>query len=150
MIVSRDNPETLLIAIDELGVETRFALNLGVGTDLRIPLGPASIGLRLEVSDNMHRSPVDIQVAEVEGGGSSHVDFGYVHNLRAAAGLVVPVRTLKETAMRRHTTWIALVILLGTGHSGDIRTGRGHARRGGRAPRARAPDVANRVSAGRG
>ena len=89
VIVSRDDPEALLIAIDELGVETRFALNLGVGTDLRIPLGPASIGLRLEVSDNMHRSPVDIHVAEVEGGGSSHVNFGYVHNLRAAAGLVV-------------------------------------------------------------
>jgi hypothetical protein len=89
VIVSRDDPDTLLIAIDELGVETRLALNLGVGADLRIPLGPASIGLRLEVSDHVHRSPLDVRVTEIEGGRSSRVDFGFVHNLRAAAGLVV-------------------------------------------------------------
>jgi hypothetical protein len=85
-----DDPDQLLIAIDELGVETRFALNLGVGADLRIPLGPASVGLRLEVSDSIHRSPVDLRVADVERAGTTQfIDFGYVHNMRAAAGLVI-------------------------------------------------------------
>ncbi len=90
IIVSRDDPDPLLIAIDELGVETRFALNIGVGADLRLPLGPASIGVRLEVSDHIHRSPLTLSVTEIDRGGrSSTFDFGYVHNMRAAAGLVV-------------------------------------------------------------
>jgi hypothetical protein len=93
VIVSRDDPEQLLIAIDELGIETRFALNLGVGSDFRLPLGPASVGLRFEISDNIHRSPINLRVVEVDrfGGdrGATDIGFGYVHNLRAAAGLVV-------------------------------------------------------------
>jgi hypothetical protein len=85
-----DDPDQLLIAIDELGVETRFALNLGVGTDFRIPLGPASVGLRLEISDSIHRSPIELRVADVERPGTTQfIDFGYVHNMRAAAGLVI-------------------------------------------------------------
>jgi hypothetical protein len=88
VIVSRE-PDPLLIAIDELGIETRLALNLGVGADLRLPLGPASIGVRLELSDHIHRSPVDLRITELDRGASSTIDFGYVHNLRAAAGLVV-------------------------------------------------------------
>ena len=85
-----DDPDQLLIAIDELGVETKFALNLGVGTDFRIPLGPASVGVRLEVSDSIHRSPIDLRVADVERPGTTQfIDFGYVHNMRAAAGLVI-------------------------------------------------------------
>ena len=89
VIVSVDDSDPLLIAIDELGIETELALNLGIGADLRIPLGPASIGVRLELSDHVHRSPVDLRVAEVDSHGPSTVDFGYVHNLRAGAGLVV-------------------------------------------------------------
>ena len=85
-----DDPDQLLIAIDELGVETKFALNLGVGADLRIPLGPASVGLRLEVSDNIHQSPVDLNVVNLDAfGGTTRIDFGVVHNLRAGAGLVI-------------------------------------------------------------
>jgi hypothetical protein len=90
VIVSRDDPEPLLISIDELGIETRFALNVGVGADIRLPIGPTSIGVRLEVSDHIHRSPLNLTVTEIDrGGGSSTLDFGYVHNMRAAAGLVV-------------------------------------------------------------
>jgi hypothetical protein len=92
LIVSRTDPDPLLIAIDELGMETRFALNIGVGSDFRIPVGGGSLGVRLEVSDHIHRSPVDIQIANLEGftpARNTHVDFGFVHNLRAAAGLVV-------------------------------------------------------------
>jgi hypothetical protein len=92
IIVSRTDPDPLLIAIDELGLETRFALNLGVGSDFRMPLGGGSVGVRLEVSDHIHRSPVAIDIANLEGfipARGTQVDFGWVHNLRAAAGLVV-------------------------------------------------------------
>lgn len=93
VIISRADPDPLLIAIDELGIETRFAVNLGVGTDVRIPVGPASLGVRLEVSDHIHRSPIDIRVGQIDTftatRGGTRIDFGFVHNLRAAAGLVV-------------------------------------------------------------
>ena len=91
IVVAYTEPDTLLIAADELGIESRFALNLGVGGDFRVPVGGGSVGVRLEVSDHIHRSPVDIQIDHVEGfrPASTRVDFGYVHNLRAAAGLVV-------------------------------------------------------------
>lgn len=90
---SRDDPDSILIAIDELSLETKFALNLGVGTDVRIPLGPASVGVRLEVSDHIHPSPIDIVVVQLDrfgaGRGDTRLDSGFVHNLRAAAGLVL-------------------------------------------------------------
>jgi hypothetical protein len=93
LIFSRNDPDPLLIAIDELGVETKFAMNLGVGTDVRIPVGPASVGLRLEVSDHIHRSPMNILVVRVDAftlpSTDTRLDFGFVHNMRAAAGLVL-------------------------------------------------------------
>jgi hypothetical protein len=86
----RDDPDQLLIAIDELGIETKLAFNVGVGTDLRVPIGPASVGLRLEVSDHIHRSPIDLRISNIdEPAATQFVDFGFVHNLRAAAGLVI-------------------------------------------------------------
>ena len=84
--------QTLLIAIDELGLETKFAMNFGVGTDLRVPLGAAGVGLRLELSDTMHRSPLNIQIAELNTLAPDDVataNGGLVHNLRASAGLVL-------------------------------------------------------------
>jgi hypothetical protein len=83
--------QSLLIAIDELGIETKFALNFGIGTDLRVPLGAAGVGLRLELSDNMHESPLNIQVAELNTVTDDVVraNGGLVHNLRASAGLVL-------------------------------------------------------------
>lgn len=93
IIVSREDPDTLLISVDELGIETKLALTLGIGTDFRIPAGPASIGVRLELSDNMHPSPLDLNVANLDVPGvfgrDTSLGFGFVHNLRAAAGLVL-------------------------------------------------------------
>ena len=92
-LIVRESPDQLLIAIDELGVETQLALNLGVGADFRIPMGPASLGVRFEASDHIHRSPIAIQVLNVErftpARGGARVAFGAVHNLRIAAGVVV-------------------------------------------------------------
>jgi opacity protein-like surface antigen len=81
-----------VIAIDELGLETKFAFNFGVGTDFRIPLGPAGIGLRFEASDNIHPSPLNIRISDVNAlsrGGGGGVDFGPVHNMRASVGVVL-------------------------------------------------------------
>jgi hypothetical protein len=90
LIVSEDDVDTLLIEIDELSLETKFAVNLGVGADLRVPLGPASIGVRLELSDHIHPSPIDIVIVELDRFHSgTRVESGFVHNLRAAAGLVL-------------------------------------------------------------
>lgn len=91
LVVSRDDPEQLIITIDELSLETRVAFHFGAGADFRVPVGPGSVGLRLEVSDHVHRSPVEIQVTNVErvSRPDTRIDFGVVHNLRAAAGLVL-------------------------------------------------------------
>jgi hypothetical protein len=92
-----DDNDPLLISVEELGVETRFALTLGFGTDFRIPLGPAGLGVRFELSDNMHESPIDVHVRSLESHRPAYYDdyryddslFGIVHNLRAAVGVVV-------------------------------------------------------------
>jgi len=88
---NKGREQSLLIAINELGLETKFALNFGVGTDLRVPLGPVGVGLRLELSDNMHGSPLNIQVAELNTLTDDVVraNGGFVQNLRASAGLVL-------------------------------------------------------------
>jgi hypothetical protein len=92
-VVVVGDPDPLLIAIDELGVETQFAFNVGIGSDFRIPLGPASVGIRLELSDHLHNSPIEIEVEEVDALSGlrtpGRVSFGAVHNLRAAAGIVL-------------------------------------------------------------
>jgi hypothetical protein len=89
--VTRDRQEPILIAIDELGLETRFAVNFGIGTDLRVPLGAAGVGLRLELSDNVHESPLNIELTELDAAGNNVVRANdrLVHNLRASVGLVI-------------------------------------------------------------
>src|SRR5690349_8216932 len=88
--VTRDRGP-LLIAIDELGLETKLAFNFGIGTDLRVPMGVAGVGLRLELSDNIHESPLDIELAAVNSAANDvvRVNAKIVHNMRASAGLVI-------------------------------------------------------------
>lgn len=91
------DPSTFLFSMDEVGLATKFALNLGIGTDLRIPIGPGGIGLRLELADNINQSPLELRVARIDGGFFSHefdgideVEFERraVHNWRLSAGLL--------------------------------------------------------------
>jgi hypothetical protein len=93
IVVVGDLGEQFVVAVDELGLETVFAFSFGVGNDLRIPVGAGSIGLRLEVSDDVARSPVGLRIRELTPAGGltseSAVRFGRVHHLRVAAGLVV-------------------------------------------------------------
>jgi hypothetical protein len=93
LIVVEENSQEFLLAIDELGLETVFAFNFGIGTDFRIPLGPGGVGVRLELSDHVAASPVGLRVSSLRRSGllatDAGVDFGPVHHLRAAVGLVV-------------------------------------------------------------
>ena len=95
IVIVEDDGREFLLSIDELGLETVFAVNFGAGTDLRIPLGGAGVGLRLEVSDHIAHSPVGLRVRELNGTGglssASAVRFGLVHHLRVSAGLVVQI-----------------------------------------------------------
>lgn len=81
------------MAVDELHTETVLALNFGVGADLRIPMGPAGIGIRLELSDHVAHSPVALRIRELNPRGGltsdSTVHFGRVHHLRASVGFIV-------------------------------------------------------------
>jgi hypothetical protein len=93
VVIVDDRSREFLLAIDELDTETVFALNFGVGTDFRIPLGPAGVGLRLEVADDLTSSPVGLRVAELRRSRAlatdTGVQFGPVHHFRASAGFVV-------------------------------------------------------------
>lgn len=95
IVVVEDDGREFLLSIDELGLETVFAANFGVGTDLRIPLGGAGIGLRLELSDHVAPSPLGVRIRELGSAGGltseSAVHFGVVHHLRFAAGLVLQI-----------------------------------------------------------
>jgi hypothetical protein len=93
LVIVADDGRQFLLVLDEMSLETVFAINLGAGTDLRIPLGPAGIGLRLEVSDHIAPSPVGLRIHELGRFGAfpatTAVRFRWVHHMRAAAGLVV-------------------------------------------------------------
>jgi hypothetical protein len=95
VIVEEDGGRQILLAVDELGLETVFAVSFGIGADLRLPLGGGGIGLRLELSDHMASSPVQVRIRELSSAGGLSaddvVDFGAVHHLRAAAGLVIQI-----------------------------------------------------------
>jgi len=93
VLVVRDNSRQFLLAVDELGTETEFAFNFGVGTDFRLPIGPGGLGLRLELSDHVASSPLGLRVRELSPigglGAEDRVRFDLVHHLSATAGFVV-------------------------------------------------------------
>jgi hypothetical protein len=95
LVVLDRRSREFLLAVDEVAQETVFAVNVGVGTDLRLPLGPGGIGLRIELSDHIAPSPVGLRITEL-GHTSLLADAGVgshrVHHLRATAGFVVYIR----------------------------------------------------------
>jgi hypothetical protein len=92
-IIAEEDIDPLVISVDELGIETRVAFNLGFGTDFRIPMGKTGIGVRFEVADYMHDSPIDLEITALEryrrDDESNDFGFGIVHNLRASIGVVL-------------------------------------------------------------
>lgn len=87
------DPSTFLFSMDEVGLSTKFALNLGIGTDLRVPLGPGGVGFRFELSDQINQSPLTLRVARIDGGFFANrieeieFDRRAVHNWRLSAGI---------------------------------------------------------------
>ena len=94
IIISGDGRQFVL-SETELGRKTVFSLSIGIGTDLRIPFGPAGIGLRLEASDRLASSPLAVNIRELGVTGAfvsdSPVRFGLVHHLNASAGFVLHI-----------------------------------------------------------
>jgi hypothetical protein len=85
-----DGGREFLLQVNELDLETVFALSFGVGVDLRVPAGPAGAGVRLEVANHVARSPLRVLIRELgPGAGGARVGLAPVHHLRASAGLMV-------------------------------------------------------------
>lgn len=95
IIIVKDEPREFLLGVDDLQTESVFAVSVGIGTDLRVPLGAGGVGLRLEVSDQIARSPVGLRIGELRRSGplaaDTGVNFGPVHHFRATAGLVLHI-----------------------------------------------------------
>lgn len=97
-IIITNGNDTFLLATDELGLENVLGLTLGIGMDLRAPVGIGGLALRLELADQMTRSPFSVSVTRLGsdrrtfyGGGRGEVVFRseVIHNLRASAGLAL-------------------------------------------------------------
>ena len=90
-----DDATQFVLAVDEIETETVFALTFGVGTDFRIPLGPAALGVRLEIADSIAESPVGLRIADLRRSGflasDTGVEFDSVHHLRVGVGVVLQV-----------------------------------------------------------
>jgi hypothetical protein len=94
LVVLDRRSREFLLSVDEVAQETVFAINVGIGTDVRLPLGPGGIGLRVEVSDHVAPSPVGLRITELGRNSllTSGVGSHWVHHLRATAGFVVFIR----------------------------------------------------------
>ena len=92
VIVDRRSREFLLV-VNELSRETLLALNVAVGTDVRLPIGAGGVGLRFELSDHLASSPVGLRIADLRRSHLLASDTGVrstlVHHLRAAAAVVL-------------------------------------------------------------
>jgi hypothetical protein len=91
IVIIRDEAASYLLSLQEVGLEPLLSVNFGVGADLRVPIGPGGLGLRLELSDHITPSPLRGRLVQLDGPGEAgevRFDFGRVHNLRFVAGLV--------------------------------------------------------------
>jgi hypothetical protein len=92
IVIIRDEATSYLLALQEVGLEPSLSVNFGIGTDLRLPLGGGGVGVRMELSDHITRSPLRGRLVPLDGTGEAgevRFDFGHVHNLRFVAGLVL-------------------------------------------------------------
>jgi hypothetical protein len=94
-IIVDDTNRNFLLAVDELKNETVFALNFGVGTDIRVPMAHGGVGIRLELSNQVAPSPVELRIGDARRsyplGYDTGVHFGLVNHMRVSAGVVVQI-----------------------------------------------------------
>jgi hypothetical protein len=95
VVVSRGET-MLLVSTSELGLEHVFGATIGLGMDLRIPVGAGGLGVRLELADHITSSPFSVRVARLDAGGRRYAgaegdDIVFrkngIHNLRFTAGV---------------------------------------------------------------
>jgi hypothetical protein len=84
-----------LLTTNALDTETVFAVNVGLGTDFRIPMRKGAVALRLEIADHVAPSPLSFRVEALSPFGALSSDTGsryrLVHHLTASAGLLVQI-----------------------------------------------------------
>jgi hypothetical protein len=97
-VVITNGTDTFLLATDELGFEHVLGLTLGIGMDVRIPVGIGGLALRVELADQMTRSPFSVTVTRIDDDGrrfnaGRRDEFIFnsevIHNLRATAGFAL-------------------------------------------------------------
>jgi hypothetical protein len=95
VVVLGDRGRQFVLSEDELDAKTVFAVNVGVGTDFRLPVGPGGVALRVELSDHIAPSPLGLRISQLSGPGAfisdSGVRFGAVHHLSATVGVVLQI-----------------------------------------------------------
>lgn len=92
-VIVIDGTSDLVLTVDRLGFQTQLAVELGGGLDLRLPLGPHGIGVRMELVDQLMTSPVGVTMARLDGDGGTEVriERPLVHTLRAMVGVVLDI-----------------------------------------------------------
>jgi hypothetical protein len=99
-VIITNGTDTFLLATDELGFENVLGLTLGIGMDLRVPVGIGGLALRLELADQMTRSPFSVRVTRLgadgrrfHGDNRDDVVFQseLIHNLRLNAGVALEI-----------------------------------------------------------
>ncbi len=80
---------TVVADVRGAGLQTVFSGVLGLGSDVRIPVGNGGFGLRVEVTDNIANSPMHVAVLPGFGTQPANFDFGAINNIRLTAGVVI-------------------------------------------------------------
>ncbi len=75
--------------IQGAGLQTVFAAVLGVGTDLRVPVGNGGFGVRVQAADHISSSPMHVRILQGGNAAPASFDFGAIHNFELTVGGVV-------------------------------------------------------------
>jgi hypothetical protein len=113
-VIISDGHRLLLVSTNELGLEHVFGATLGIGMDVRVPVGIGGLGLRVELADQITSSPFSVRVARLDASGrrfagrdGDDVVFRKdgVHNLRVTAGLTLELGLPGPRTERNPWTW---------------------------------------------
>ncbi len=82
---------TVVADVRGAGLQTVFAGVIGVGTDVRVPIGNGGFGLRLQAVDHVANSPMRVAILQggVRAAQPATFNFGAIQNIRLTAGVVV-------------------------------------------------------------
>jgi hypothetical protein len=72
------------------GLQTVFALVLGLGTDLRVPIGDnGGFGIRIQATDHIAGSPMHVRILQGGNRSPATFNFGAIHNYELSVGGIV-------------------------------------------------------------